>query len=129
MKLKGRSIVAKRAALMNTAQTSKTKITSKTVSNLNRFEKDLNEFYANFDPVGYFKNKNISCVLSLRNIIPVNSNVEFIVSDIKKQVEKVGPLIKVTHKGLNIYIEYEKVEYSQIAYTILQNKKYDGKII
>lgn len=37
MKLKGRSIVAKRAALMNTAQTTKTKITSKTVSNLNRF--------------------------------------------------------------------------------------------
>ena len=44
-------------------------------------------------------------------------------------MEKVGPLIKIIHKGMNVYIEYEKVEYSQIAYLILQNKRYDGKPI
>ena len=43
LKIKGRSIIVKRAALMNTAETSKTKVTSKVVlSQSNRFEKDLN---------------------------------------------------------------------------------------
>ena len=49
------------------------------------------------------------------------------ISDIKKQVEKIGPLVKITYKGLNVYIEYERVEYSQIAYILLESRKYDGK--
>ena len=132
LKLKGRSIIAKRAVLMN--PDNKTKVTSKVVQNQqqpvqssSRFKRDLNEFYATFDTVGYFRNKNISCVLSLRNMIPIGSNIEMVLKDIRKEVEKVGPLVKLTHRGLNIYLEYERVEYSQIAYILLQSRKYDGK--
>jgi len=30
-------------------------------------------------------------------------------------------------KDKNMYVEYEKVEYAQIAYLLMQTRKYDGR--
>lgn len=62
-------------------------------------------------------------------MIPLNTNVDLIMKDIKGQVEKIGPLVRITHKNQNVYIEYERVEYSQIAYLLISKRKYDGKEI
>lgn len=37
--------------------------------------------------------------------------------------------MRVVHKSQNIYLEYERVEYSQIAYLLISKRKYDGKEI
>lgn len=83
--------------------------------------------YLTFDTEGFFKNKKISCVLQLKGIIPMGVNIEQILKDVKTQVEKIGPLVRTSHKNQNIYLEYERVEYSQIAYLLLSKRKYDGK--
>ena len=85
--------------------------------------------YLTFDTDGFFKNKKISCVLLLKGIIPVGANPDITLKDIKTQVEKIGPLVRTTHKNQNIYLEYERVEYSQIAYLLISKRKYDGKEI
>jgi hypothetical protein len=82
-----------------------------------------------FDTEGFFKNKTVSCVLLLKGIIPVTANVEAVIKDIKTQVEKIGPLVRTAHKNQNVYLEYESVEYSQIAYLLISKRKYDGKEI
>ena len=121
---------------MNTSETNKTKFTSKAINMPNlsvssRFQKDLNEFYATFDTDGFFSTKKISCILLLKDIIPASyiNNPSYIIGDIKEQVQRIGPLQRITHKNTNIYIEYQKVEYSQIAYLLLSNRKYDNKTI
>jgi hypothetical protein len=85
--------------------------------------------YLTFDTDGFFKNKKISCVLQLKGIIPIGSTPEQIVKDIKTQVEKIGPLVRTVHKNQNVYLEYERVEYSQIAFLLISKRKYDGKDI
>ena len=85
--------------------------------------------YMTFDTEGFFKNKKISCVLQLKGIIPMGLNPEPILKDIKTQVEKIGPLVRTAHKNQNMYLEYERVEYSQIAYLLISKRKYDGKEI
>lgn len=42
--------------------------------------------YMTFDTDGFFKNKKISCVLMLKGIIPMSSQIEPILKDIKTQV-------------------------------------------
>lgn len=111
---------------MKAKESSKTKISS--IAKGNRFE-SLDEMYMTFDTDGFFKNKKISCVLLLKNILPLTTNIETIIKDIKTQVEKIGPLVRITHKNQNIYLEYERVEYSQIAYLLISKRKYDGKDI
>lgn len=110
LKIKGRPIIAKRAALMNTSETSKlgavgksssSATTAKTVSRpkSNVFEKDLNSFYLTFDTVGFFKPMKISCVLLLRAVIPqVNADAQFVKQDLKKELEKVGKVLKIASR-------------------------------
>lgn len=62
-----------------------------------------------FDTDGFFKNKKISCVLLLKGMLPLTSNIDPILKDIKGQVEKIGPLVRITHKNQNVYLEYERV--------------------
>jgi hypothetical protein len=62
----------------------RTVIKSKVKSNL--FEKDLHSFYLTFDTVGFFKNKKVSCILCLRNIIPTAAEKDFICLDLKKEL-------------------------------------------
>jgi|JI10StandDraft_1071094.scaffolds.fasta_scaffold2122397_1 hypothetical protein len=57
-----------------------------------------------FDTEGFFRNKLVSCVLLLKGIIPATANVEAVLKDIKNQVEKIGPLVRTTHKNLNVYL-------------------------
>lgn len=38
-------------------------------------------------------------------------------------------MTRFVQKDKNIYVEYERVEYAQIAYLILMNRKYEGKSI
>ena len=64
---------------------SKTKMTQVKTSG-SRFEKDLNDFYMTFDTVGFFKNKNITCVILLRGIVPSQANFKATLEDIKKEV-------------------------------------------
>ncbi len=71
----------------------------------------------------------ISNVLVLRSIVPLNSDPMVIKEDVKKEMEKVGKLLHIEVRNRNIYFEYEKVEYAQIAYLVLKNHKYDGKSI
>lgn len=40
---------------------------------------------------------------------------------------KIGPLTRLVSKDRHIYLEYERVEYAQICYLLLINRKYDGK--
>lgn len=79
-KLKGRSVIAKRSALMKTKD--KTKIVSMKAS---KFE-SLDDMYVTFDTEGFFKNKKISCVLVLKNIIPIGANKDNILKDVVSQV-------------------------------------------
>lgn len=44
-------------------------------------------------------------------------------------MSKIGGLIKIKDKGKNIYLEYERVEYAQIAYLVISSRKYDQKTI
>ena len=66
-------------------------------------------------------------MLLLRGIVPNGANFKATLQDVKKEVEKIGPISKISHHGLNIYIEYERLEYAQIAYLLLMGRKYDGK--
>ena len=86
-KIKGRQLLAQRAALMgkNFADSANTRtMVTQVKKPTTRFEKDMNEFYATFDVTGYFKQKNITCVLLLRQIIPNNANVNATLEDIRK---------------------------------------------
>lgn len=58
-------------------------------------------------------------MLVLRNIVPLSVDPEVIKKDLLGQLERVGPVVKIVHKGQNVWVEYEKVEYSQIAYLLL----------
>ena len=87
----------------------------------------MNEFYLTFDTVGFFKDKKITCVLLLRSVIPQGANAKATIDDIRKQVERIGKITRMAHHGLNVYIEYERLEYAQIAYLLLGNRKYDGR--
>jgi hypothetical protein len=69
----------------------------------------------------------ISCILLLKGIISLPSEREFIKQDIRKELEKIGPISKIVTKEKNLYVEYEKVEYAQICYLLLKNRKYEGK--
>lgn len=42
---------------------------------------------------------------------------------------KIGPLTRLLSKDRHVYLEYERVEYAQICYLLLMNRKYDGKTI
>lgn len=86
---------------MKTKQVTKTRINK--IAKQTKFE-SLDEMYMTFDTEGYFKNKKISCVLLLKGIIPTNVSTQSVVKDVKAQVEKIGPLVKITHKSQNIYI-------------------------
>jgi hypothetical protein len=44
-------------------------------------------------------------------------------------LEKIGKITRFVLKERNIYVEYERVEYAQIAYLLLLNRKYDGKTV
>lgn len=48
----------------------------------------------------------ISCVLLLKNIISSQAEKELIKEDIRREVEKIGKIIKIANKDKNIYIEY-----------------------
>jgi|LakMenE18May11ns_1017448.scaffolds.fasta_scaffold8919178_1 hypothetical protein len=47
----------------------------------------------------------------------------------RKELSKIGPITKIAVKDKNLYCEYERVEYAQICFLILMNRKYDGKSI
>jgi hypothetical protein len=68
------------------------------------FESDLNTFYLTLDVDGYFKNMKISCVLLLRNIISSFIYKDEIMRDIRKEVSKIGPVVKMVDYEKNIYI-------------------------
>lgn len=55
-----------------------------------------------------------------KDIIPPSISGESIVKDLLSQLERVGKIVKAIHKGKSVWIEYEKVEYAQIAYLILK---------
>lgn len=57
----------------------------------------------------FFKNLKISCVLQLRNIIPLSVDPEIIKKDLLSQLQRVGKILKTVHKGQNVWIEYERV--------------------
>ena len=40
-----------------------------------------------------------------------------------------GKVTRFVQKDRNIYVEYERVEYAQIAYLILMNRKYEGRSV
>ena len=60
-------------------------------------------------------------------MIPQGANAKATIDDIRKQVERIGKITRMAHHGLNVYIEYERLEYAQIAYLLLGNRKYDGR--
>jgi hypothetical protein len=93
------------------------------------FEKDLHSHFLTFDTVGFFQSMKISCVLVLRNVISTPSEQEMIKEDIRREVAKIGPLTRLVSKEKNIYLEYERVEYAQICYLLLVNRKYEGRNI
>ena len=93
------------------------------------FEKGPHTFYLTFDTVGFFKNMKISCVLLLKNIVQSQMDREYIQKDIRREVEKIGKIENILSKDRNIYVEYSRVEYAQMAYLLLSNRKYDGRNI
>lgn len=80
-KLKGRSVVIKRAALM--AETAKSSVSLR-AKGKSMFEKDLHSHFLTFDTVGFFQSMKISCVLVLRNVISSASEQDLIKEDIRR---------------------------------------------
>ena len=68
------------------------------------FETDLNTFYLTLDVDGYFKNMKISCVLLLKNMISSFIYKDEILRDIKREVSKIGPIVKMVDYEKNVYI-------------------------
>lgn len=128
-RLKGRQLIAKRAALIPQLDPTKSKTTQVVTKKPSLFEKDLNELYATFDIEGFFRDKNITCVLLLRGVIPNGANVKATLEDIKKEVCRVGPVSRIAHHGCNVYLEYERLEYAQIGFLLLGSRKYDGRAL
>lgn len=122
-----KTVTVKRAIMAK--QTPSRTTTTKVKQKSSLFEREPHSFYLTFDTTGFFKKMKISCVLLLRNIISRNEDKEFIKEDIKKEVSKIGRITKYKNKDKNLYIEYEKVQYAQIAYLLLINRKYEGKTI
>ena len=50
-------------------------------------------------------------------------------NDVHREVGKIGPITRIASKDKNIYVEYERVEYAQICYLLLMNRRYDGRAI
>ena len=121
--MKVKTVSVKRAHLSKEVP-SKSASTTKVRPKTSLFEKNPHSFYLTFDTVGYFKNMKISCVLLLKNIIQSQTDKEFVKKDIQKEVEKIGRITQFVSKDKNIIIEYERVEYAQIAYLLLINRKY-----
>jgi hypothetical protein len=90
-----------------TSEGSKSKIVK--TGRRSMFESDLSTFYLTLDVDGYFKNMKISCVLLLKNIISTFLFKDEIIKDIRKEVSKIGPVVKIVDYEKNIYIEFEKV--------------------
>ncbi len=70
------------------------------------FETDLNTFYLTLDVDGYFKSMKISCVLLLKNIISSFMVKDEILKDIRKELSKVGPVVKMVDYSKNVYVEF-----------------------
>ena len=68
------------------------------------FEKDYESHYALLDIHSFFKNLKISCVLQLRNIIPLSVDPEVIKKDILVQLERIGKVVRSVHKQQNVWI-------------------------
>lgn len=66
----------------------------------------------------------ISCVLLLKNIISNFHVKEEIMKDLQKEIKKIGPIVKMQDYERNVYIEFEKVEYAQIAYLVISQRKF-----
>jgi hypothetical protein len=120
-------MVSVKRAAMGKESNSRTTSTTKIRPKASLFEKEPHSFYLTFDTEGYFKNIKISCVLLLRNLIQIQADKSFIRQDIMRELEKVGRITRDVVKDKNMYVEYERVEYAQIAYLLLLNRKYDGK--
>ena len=71
----------------------------------------------------------ISCVLLLKNMISSFIFKDEIMRDIKREVGKVGRIVKMVDYEKNVYIEFERVEYAQIAYLLIERRKFEGKMV
>ena len=128
-RIKSKTVSVVRALMSKDTQpkTSTTTTVAKPRPKTSLFEKGPHTFYLTFDTVGFFKNMKISCVLLLKNIVQSQVDREYIQKDIRKEVEKIGKIENILSKDRNIYIEYSRVEYAQMAYLLLSNRKYDGR--
>jgi hypothetical protein len=68
------------------------------------FETDLNTFYLTLDVNSYFKDMKVSCVLLLNNVISSFAFKDEIMRDIRREVSKVGPIVKMVDYEKNVYI-------------------------
>lgn len=91
------------------------------------FESDQSTFYLTLDVDGYFKNMKISCVLLLKNMISSFLFKDEILRDIRREVSKVGRVVRMVDYEKNVYIEFERVEYAQIAYLVIGQRRFEGK--
>lgn len=76
---------------------------------ISAFEKDYESHYALLDIHSFFKNLKISCVLQLRNIIPLSVDPEVIKKDLLSQLERIGKVLRCVHRQQNVWVEYERV--------------------
>lgn len=86
--------------------TSQTSRATKVRARRSMFEFDLNTFYLTLDIDGYFKSMKISCVLLLKNVISSFMVKDEILRDIKKELSKVGPIVKIVDYNRNLYVEF-----------------------
>ncbi|CAD8062901.1 unnamed protein product [Paramecium primaurelia] len=85
----------------------------------------------------------VSSVVVINNAVRIK-NIEddyeynFIVKDLKKEIEKIGRLISMVvprkkdgySEGIGkVFVEFENEQFAKIAIILLQNKKYDGREI
>ena len=47
-----------------------------------------------------------------------------IMRDIRREVGKVGRIVKMVDYEKNVYVEFEKVEYAQIAYLLIERRRF-----
>ena len=55
-----------------------------------------------------------------KDVIPPKISGDSIVKDMLSQLERIGKVVKTAHKDKSVWVEYEKVEYAQIAYLVLK---------
>lgn len=42
---------------------------------------------------------------------------------------KIGGVKKVINNGRNLFVEFDRVEYAQIGYIVISQRRYEGKTI